>query len=64
MSRELPGDEAIRLFMRALYDVTKGLNKEVIAERVESSDVLTELQSLGIEYAQGHYIGRPSPLIH
>ena len=42
---------------------TKGLNKEVIAERVESSDVLAELQSLGIGYAQGHLLGRPRPYI-
>jgi len=63
LSRDLPGDEASRLFIRTLCEVTKGLNKEVIAERVESSDVLDELQSLGIGYAQGHYVGHPRPYI-
>ena len=63
LSRELPYDEASRLFIRALCDITKGLNKEVIAERVESSDVLDELQSLGIDYAQGHFLGHPRPYI-
>ncbi len=63
LSRELPNDEASRLFIRALCDITKGLNKEVIAERVESSDVLDELQSLGIDYVQGHFVGRPRPYI-
>ena len=61
--RELASDEASRLFMRALCDVARGLNKEVIAEQVETPDVLAELHGLGIEYAQGHYIARPSPLI-
>ncbi len=61
--RELASDEASRLFIRALCDVTRGLGKEVIAERVESPDVLAELHALGIEYAQGHYIGRPSPFL-
>jgi len=63
LSRELPNDEASSLFIRALCDISKGLNKEVIAERVESSDVLAELQSLGIDYAQGHFLGRPRPYI-
>lgn len=63
LSRELPNDEASSLFIRALCDISKGLNKEVIAERVESSDVLAELQSLGIHYAQGHFLGRPRPYI-
>lgn len=61
--RELANDEASRLFVRALCDVTRGLGKEVIAEKVESPNVLSELHALGIEYAQGHYIARPSPFI-
>ncbi|UCD69925.1 MAG: EAL domain-containing protein [Betaproteobacteria bacterium] len=61
--RDLPNDNASRLYMRALCDVTRGLNKEVIAEKVESPNVLSELRALGIEYAQGHYIARPGPLI-
>ncbi len=61
--RELADDEASRLFVRALCDVTRGLGKEVIAEKVESPNVLAELRLLGIEYAQGYYIGRPSPFI-
>lgn len=60
---ELANDEASRLFIRALCDVSRGLSKEVIAEKVESPNVLAELHALGIEYAQGHYIGRPSPFI-
>jgi diguanylate cyclase (GGDEF)-like protein/PAS domain S-box-containing protein len=63
LSRELPNDEGSRLFVRTLCDVSKGLNKEVIAERVETSDVLAELRSLGIGYAQGNFVGRPRPCI-
>jgi EAL domain-containing protein (putative c-di-GMP-specific phosphodiesterase class I) len=61
--RELVDDEASRLFVRALCDISRGLGKEVIAEQVESPKVLAELQLLGIEYAQGYYIGRPGPFI-
>ena len=61
--RELEDDEASRLFVRALCDITRGLGKDVIAEKVESPKVLAELQTLGVEYAQGYYVGRPSPFI-
>lgn len=61
--QELAEDEASRLFVRALCDITRGLGKEVIAEKVESPKVLAELQALGIEYAQGYYVGRPSPFV-
>jgi len=61
--RELADDEASRLFVRALCDVTRGLGRQVIAEKVESPSVLAELHMLGVEYAQGYYIGRPSPFI-
>jgi len=61
--RELADDEASRLFVRALCDITRGLGKDVIAEKVESPKVLAELQTLGVEYAQGYYVGRPSPFI-
>ena len=61
--RELADDEASRLFVRALCDITRGLGKDVIAEKVESPKILAELQTLGVEYAQGYYVGRPSPFI-
>jgi EAL domain-containing protein (putative c-di-GMP-specific phosphodiesterase class I) len=33
-----------------------------IAERVDSADVLARLADIGIQYAQGHYIGEPQPV--
>ncbi len=35
---------------------------ETIAEFVETQDVLDVLQTLGVDYAQGYYIGKPMPL--
>ena len=61
--RELVDDEASRLFVRAVCDVARGLGKDVVAEKVESPRVLAELQTLGVEYAQGYYVGRPSPFV-
>jgi diguanylate cyclase (GGDEF)-like protein/PAS domain S-box-containing protein/excisionase family DNA binding protein len=60
---ELATDEASRLFVRSLCDVAKGLNKHVIAERVETSEVLALLKPLGVDFAQGHHIAYPKPFI-
>lgn len=61
--RELATDEASRLFVRSLCDVAKGLNKHVIAEWVETPEVLALLKPLGVEFAQGHHIAYPKPFI-
>jgi len=33
-----------------------------VAERVDSAEVLARLADIGIQYAQGHYIGAPQPV--
>ena len=35
------------------------LGKKTIAEFVESEAILEKLRELGVDYAQGYYIGRP-----
>jgi EAL domain-containing protein (putative c-di-GMP-specific phosphodiesterase class I) len=35
---------------------------DIIAERVDSADVLNHLAELGVKYAQGHYIASPQPV--
>ncbi len=61
--RELATDEASRLFVRSLCDVAKGLNKHVIAQWVETPEVLALLKPLGVEFAQGNHIAHPKPFI-
>ena len=61
--RELVSDEASRLFVRSLCDVAKGLNKHVIAEWVETPEVLALLKPLGVGFAQGYQIAHPKPFI-
>jgi EAL domain-containing protein (putative c-di-GMP-specific phosphodiesterase class I) len=59
--RGLATDEANRLFVRALCDVAKGLNKQVIAEWVENQEVLNILTEMGVLYGQGFVFGHPQP---
>ncbi len=50
-------DQAV---VRAITDVAKALGKKTVAEYVENDRVLTLLQDMGIDYAQGYFIGRPA----
>lgn len=60
--RDLAADEGSRLFVRALNDVANGLSKQVVAEWVETPEVLKILVEMGAEYGQGYLFRRPIPL--
>ncbi|MCP3662378.1 MAG: EAL domain-containing protein [Gammaproteobacteria bacterium] len=57
--RQLPTSSEDRLFVRALVEVAKGLGKQTIAEFVENDATLYLLEEIGVDYAQGFYIGKP-----
>ena len=61
--RHLSTDEASRLFVRALCDVATGLNKQLIAEWVETEEALQALRGMGVEYAQGNHLQVPVAFI-
>jgi EAL domain-containing protein (putative c-di-GMP-specific phosphodiesterase class I) len=44
----------------AINQVGKAMGIKTIAERVETKRVLDKLSELGVEYAQGYYIARPT----
>ncbi|PCJ32922.1 MAG: diguanylate phosphodiesterase [Gammaproteobacteria bacterium] len=50
-----------QLFVKALVDIAKGMGKKTIAEFVEDAATLALLTEMGIDYAQGYYIGKPEP---
>lgn len=49
------------VFVKALNDAVKGYGKATIAEFVEDQATLNVLREIGVDYAQGYLIGRPSP---
>ncbi|MCP4995800.1 MAG: EAL domain-containing protein [Gammaproteobacteria bacterium] len=57
--RQLPTSSEDRLFVRALVEVAKGLGKQTIAEFVENDATLYLLEEIGVDYAQGFYVGKP-----
>jgi EAL domain-containing protein (putative c-di-GMP-specific phosphodiesterase class I) len=48
--------------VKAISDVGHAMGIETIAERVETRQVLDKLGALGIGFAQGYYIARPSSI--
>lgn len=51
------------VFVKALNDAVKGYGKATIAEFVEDEATMNILREIGVDYAQGYLIGRPSPTL-
>lgn len=52
-----------RAFVETIWKLAADLGIKVIAEHVEDEQVLTELRAIGVDYAQGYYIGRPERIL-
>ena len=44
-----------------IVHVAKVMGKSTVAEFVESDEILEALREIGVDYAQGYAIGKPSP---
>ncbi len=55
-------DPIDRAMVEMIARMAKTTGKKTIAEFVESAELLTELRSIGVDYAQGYAIGAPMPL--
>lgn len=56
-------DENARLVVETIIVFARKLNKKIVAEYVHSKEVYEIVKELGIDYAQGYYIGEPLPVI-
>lgn len=55
-----PVDQAM---VRSMNEVAHALGKQTIAESVENAETLELLKEFGVDFAQGHYLGRPADMI-
>jgi len=55
-------DRIDRSMVEAIAQIGDTMGIRTIAERVDSADVLARLADIGIQYAQGNYIGEPQPV--
>lgn len=60
--RDIVDNPEDRIFVKAITDMAHGMRKRVTAEFVESAEILAILNDLGVDDAQGYYLGRPAPL--
>ncbi|MEK7870933.1 MAG: EAL domain-containing protein [Nitrospirota bacterium] len=54
-------DESSMKIVRSTIELAHSLGLKVVAEGVESKEILNELTSLGCDAAQGYFISRPLP---
>jgi diguanylate cyclase (GGDEF)-like protein/PAS domain S-box-containing protein len=52
-----------RVFIKAIVDVAHGLGKKTVAECVETAEIHTLLQELGVDMMQGYFLHKPAPLV-
>ncbi len=56
-------DPVDRLATESLHRIVQTLGKQSIAREVNSPELLRVLQGIGINYAQGEAVARPSPIV-
>ncbi len=57
--RSLASDQDGRFFVQALSKIAHGLEMSVVADSVETADVWTVLEELGVDGGRGYWLGRP-----
>jgi len=57
----LANDQIDQKLVRSMADISRRLGKKTVAEFVEDLETLKLLEGLGVDYAQGFFIGRPDP---
>jgi diguanylate cyclase (GGDEF)-like protein len=60
--RSLTTSPVDHVFVRAMVELARGLGKLTIAEFVEDEQTLRLITELGVDFAQGYFIGHPVPL--
>ncbi len=60
--RDLLDDEVNQQVVEAIIGVANQFNIKTVAEGIEDEATLQALTAMGVDYAQGYWIGRPAPL--
>jgi EAL domain-containing protein (putative c-di-GMP-specific phosphodiesterase class I) len=59
--RDMAQDPVNRAMVQAIHNIGRVMGKQTIAESVETVEILDLLRAIGVDYAQGYGIARPSP---
>jgi EAL domain-containing protein (putative c-di-GMP-specific phosphodiesterase class I) len=58
---EMQNSKIDRAIVEMIVHVAKVMGRSTVAEFVESDEILEVLREIGVDYAQGYAIGKPSP---
>jgi diguanylate cyclase (GGDEF)-like protein len=58
---EMLNSKIDRAMVETIVHIAKVMGKSTVAEFVESNEILEALREIGVDYAQGYAIGKPSP---
>ena len=61
--RDITDNRISESMVAAITQVAKVMELDTVAEYVESAKTRKLIAGLGVDYAQGHEIGRPRPLL-
>ena len=61
--RDVDSDPIDRAMVEAINNIGHVMGIKTIAEFVETEAIAAVLRDLGVDYAQGYYVGRPEPLV-
>jgi EAL domain-containing protein (putative c-di-GMP-specific phosphodiesterase class I) len=50
-----------QILVKALCSVARGFGKKITAEFVENDKIFSVIKKMDIDYAQGYFVGKPSP---
>lgn len=59
--RNMLQDEKYMAFVKSIVTLAQNLGIKTIAEFIEDEEIMAGVRALGIDYAQGYYLGRPLP---
>ena len=57
--REVERSPLALAIVRSMAEIGRSLGKQTIAEFVDSDEVIAELRKIGVDFAQGYFLGKP-----
>jgi len=61
--RDVLKDPRAESMVQAIAQLARAMNLTTVAEYIETDEIRTRIESLGVDYGQGFAIARPTPLI-
>lgn len=61
--KNIDQNDDMKIIAKTVVNFAKALGVRTVAEYVHSEKVLNEVKALGVDYAQGFYIGKPNEKI-